>query len=206
MKRIFLSVVIFLTTAVSLHAQAASDEVKLTALLNEFLAGASRNDAAVHDRFWADDLIYTRSAGVRINKEELMKGVRSAPAPKAGDPVSVYTAEDVRIQLYGNAAVVAFKLVATTTKSDGTKTVSNYLNTGTFIKRKNNWQAVAWQSTIVPKPETAAQTSAQPSTSANLVSSPSTSGTRTYLKGSKGGCYYLNPSGKKTYVDHDLCK
>ena len=206
MKRIFLSVVIFLTTAVSLHAQAASDEVKLTALLNEFLAGASRNDAAVHDRFWADDLIYTRSAGVRINKEELMKGVRSAPAPKAGDPVSVYTAEDVRIQLYGNAAVVAFKLVATTTKSDGTKTVSNYLNTGTFIKRKNNWQAVAWQSTIVPKPETAAQTSAQPSTSANLVSSPSTSGTRTYLKGLKGGCYYLNSSGKKTYVDHDLCK
>ncbi len=206
MKRLFLSVVIFLAVVVSLHAQAAPDETKLTALINEFLAGASRNDAAIHDRFWADDLIYTRSAGVRINKEELMKGVRSAPAPKPDDPVSVYSAEDVRIQLYGNAAVVAFKLVATTTKSDGTKTVSNYLNTGTFIKRKDKWQAVAWQSTIVPKPETAAAPPTKTSAPAALASTPSASGTHTYLKGSKGGCYYLNSSGKKTYVDHDLCK
>ena len=206
MKRLFLSVVMFLAVVVSLHAQAAPDETKLTALINEFLAGASRNDAAIHDRFWAEDLIYTRSAGVRINKEELMKGVRSAPAPKPDDPVSVYSAEDVRIQLYGNAAVVAFKLVATTTKSDGTKTVSNYLNTGTFIKRKDKWQAVAWQSTTVPKPETAVTSTAKATNPATLVSAPSAAGTRTYLKGSKGGCYYINSSGKKTYVDHDLCK
>ena len=204
MKRAVLCCVIFLAAALSLYAQAVADEAKLTALLNEFLDGAGRNDAAVHERFWADDLIYTRSAGVRINKEELMKGVRSAPALKPSDPVTVYTSEGVRIQQYIGAAVVAFKLVATTTKSDGTKTISNYLNTGTFIKRKDKWQAVAWQSTIVPKPETAAQTS--PSSPATLVGTPSASGVRTYLKGSKGGCYYLNSSGKKTYVDHDLCK
>ena len=206
MKRSFLSIVIFLVAATSLNAQVKvpEDAAALSGLLIEFLDGAGRNDAAVHDRFWADDLIYTRSAGVRINKEELMKGVRSAPAPKPGDPVTVYTSEDVRIQQYIGAAVVAFKLVATTTKSDGTKTISNYLNTGTFIKRKDKWQAVAWQSTIVPKPETAAQTS--PSSPATLVGTPSASGTRTYLKGSRGGCYYLNSSGKKTYVDHDLCK
>jgi endonuclease G len=28
---------------------------------------------------------------------------------------------------------------------------------------------------------------------------------RTYLKGSRGGCYYINSSGKKTYVDRSLC-
>lgn len=28
---------------------------------------------------------------------------------------------------------------------------------------------------------------------------------RTYLKGSRGGCYYLNSSGKKVYVDKSLC-
>jgi endonuclease YncB( thermonuclease family) len=28
---------------------------------------------------------------------------------------------------------------------------------------------------------------------------------RTYIKGSRGGCYYLNSSGKKVYVDRELC-
>lgn len=184
-------------------------------MLNEFLAGAGKNDAAVHDRFWADDLIYTRSAGVRINKEELMKGVRSAPAPKPDDPVTVYTAEDIRIQQYGDAAVVAFKLVSTTTKSDGTKTVGNNLNTGTFIKRRGKWQVVAWQSTIVPKTEPKVQsTTALPQTSptaAAVVKSSTTNtirsddASRTYIRGPRGGCYYLSSSGRKVYVDHSYC-
>ncbi len=28
---------------------------------------------------------------------------------------------------------------------------------------------------------------------------------RTYIRGSRGGCYYLNPNGRKTYVDQSLC-
>jgi len=132
--------------------QGQTVEAELTRLLNEFLAGAGHNDAAIHDRFWADDLIYTRSAGSRSGKAELMKGVRAAPATKPDDPVTVYSAEDVRILQYGKAAVVAFRLVGITTKADGSKTVSNFLNTGTFVKRRGRWQVVAWQATPVPKP------------------------------------------------------
>ncbi|MBK8302742.1 MAG: nuclear transport factor 2 family protein [Chloracidobacterium sp.] len=154
MKRYLSIFALVLAAAFSLQAQTAPDAAELTRLLNEFLAGAGKNDAAAHDRFWADDLIYTRSAGVRTNKEEIMKGLRTAPVAKPGDPVTVYTAEDIRIQQYGDAAVVAFKLVGNTTKADGTKTVSNNLNTGTFIKRKGKWQVVAWQSTIIPRTET----------------------------------------------------
>jgi hypothetical protein len=135
---------------ISTHAQTAKDGPELTRLLNEFLAGASVNDAAVHDRFWADDLIYTRSAGVRTDKAEMMKNLRNAPPPKPDDPKIVYTAEDIQIHQYGDMAVVAFRLVATTTKVGATE-VSNYLNTGTFLKRAGRWQAVAWQSTAVPK-------------------------------------------------------
>ena len=153
MKRYIPVLVLLLAAAVSIHAQTARDAPELTRLLNDFLAGAGRNDVAVHDRFWADDLIYTRSAGVRTNKPDLMKGVRSAPPAKPGDPVTVYTSEDVQIHQYGNAAVVAFKLVGTTTKSDGSRAVTNHLNTGTFIKRKGKWQAVAWQATTVPLPK-----------------------------------------------------
>lgn len=219
MKRIFPYIFILLAAGSALYAQPAPDAVELTRLLNEFLAGAGRNDAAVHDRFWADDLIYTRSAGTRTNKADLMKGVRSAPAAKPDDPTTVYTAEDVRIQQYGSAAVVAFKLVGNTTRPDGTKSVSNHLNTGTFIKRNGKWQVVAWQATIVPKPvpetKSASQTQAiepKPAplvTTQNAAEAPhpsSTVGARTYLRGPRGGCYYLSSGGKKIYVDHDNCK
>ncbi len=216
MKRYLSIFSLVLAAAFSLNAQTAPDAPELTRLLNEFLAGAGRNDAAVHDRFWANDLIYTRSAGARINKEELMKGVRSAAA-KAGDPVTVYTAEDIKIQQYDNAAVVAFRLVSNTTKADGTKTTGNNLNTGTFIKRNGKWQVVAWQSTVVPKPEPTATTETKAAaTSTALTNGPVTlvsptpaaakgSTTRAYQKGPRGGCYYLNSSGAKVYVDHKFC-
>ena len=151
MRNLLAVLLLIVSAAAAADGQAARDAAELTRLLKGFLAGAGRNDAAVHDRFWADDLIYTRSAGSRIGKAELMRGVRSAPARKESDPVTVYTAEDVQIRQYGDAAVVAFKLVGTTTKPDGSRALSEHLNTGTFIKRRGEWRAVAWQATAVPK-------------------------------------------------------
>lgn len=149
-SRLLLLMIMTSSLAVSSYTQTSRDAVDLLNLLNEFLAGASRNDAAVHDRFWADDLIYTRSAGVRTNKAELMKNLRSTPAPKPADPKTVYSAEDIQIHQYGDAAVVAFRLVATTTKGTSTE-ISNYLNTGMFVRRNREWRAVAWQSTVMAK-------------------------------------------------------
>jgi ketosteroid isomerase-like protein len=130
----------------------APDAAALTALLSEFLAGASRGDAAVHDRFWADDLVYTRSAGRRIGKAEVLRDARARPSPRPNDPSTVYSSEDVRIQQFGDTAVVAFRLVGTT-GTGATARVTRYLNTGTFRRRDGRWQAVAWQSTRVPRPE-----------------------------------------------------
>lgn len=130
----------------------ARDAAALTQLLKEFLEGASRNDQAVHERFWAPDLIYTRSAGVRIGKADLMRDLRAAPPPKPEDPKTTYTAEDIRIQQYDDTAVIAFRLVGTTERSGQTEVI-NYLNTGTFLKRNGAWQAVSWQSTRIPRPE-----------------------------------------------------
>ena len=147
------SVSLLLLLATTVSAQTAPDAAELTKLLNDFLAGASRNDVAVHERFWADDLIYTRSAGRRVNKAEVMHDVRSTPAPKPTDPKTIYTAEDIRIQQYGDTAVVAFRLVATTEKN-----VANLLNSGTFVKRNGKWQVVNWQSTRMPRTEAESKT------------------------------------------------
>jgi uncharacterized protein (TIGR02246 family) len=152
MKHLLTLVILLLTFAAGGHAQTASDAAELTKLLNEFLAGASHNDAATHDRFWAEDVIYTGSGGRRRGKADIMRDVRSAPAPKPGDPITTYTAADVRIQQYGNTAIVAFRLVATTVK-DAKSEVMNYLNSGTFVKRDGKWQVVNWQSTRMPPAE-----------------------------------------------------
>ena len=136
-----------------LAAQSAPDAAELTRLLHEFLAGAGRNDVATHDRFWADELVYTSALGRRKGKADIMRELREAPStPKTDEGTTVYTAEEIRIQQYGDSAIVAFRLVATTDKA-GTKTIANYLNTGTFLKRNGKWQVVAWQATAMPAAE-----------------------------------------------------
>ena len=129
------------------HAEAPA-AAEITQLLKEFLDGASKNDIAAHERFWADDLIYTRSAGVRMGKAEILENAHSGPTAPAEDPTT-YTAEDIRIQQYGDAAVLAFRLVGVTGSGEQAETV-HYLNTGTLIKRAGEWRVVAWQSTRVP--------------------------------------------------------
>lgn len=149
MKQRFLPFLMMLAVS-SLHAQTAPDAPELTKLLQEFLSGAGRNDVALHERFWADDLIYTSAKGRRKGKADILSELKAEPPAKPGDETTVYTAEDIRIQQYGETAIVAFRLVATTEK-DGTKEVANYLNTGTFLKRSGKWQAVGWQATALPK-------------------------------------------------------
>jgi ketosteroid isomerase-like protein len=150
MKRILLSAILLLSIADGLRAEPAPDAADLTKLLKDFLAGASRDDAAMHERFWADDLIYTGSTGRRKGKADILRELREEAPPKPGDETSVYTAEDIRIQQYGDTAIVAFRLVATMEKA-GVKEIKNFLNSGTFLKRNGKWQAVCWQATAVPK-------------------------------------------------------
>ena len=132
-------------------AWAGSDEEQLTTLLDEFLAGASVNDIATHERFWAEDLVYTSSRGLRFGKTDILEGMRAEPDSEAANPDVTYSAEDIRVRLYGEAAVVAFRLVGA--PSDESEKVMQYFNTGTFVKREGRWQAVAWQATMIPGPD-----------------------------------------------------
>jgi hypothetical protein len=129
-------------------ASESNDVEDLTIMLNEFLANAGV--AEVHERFWADDLVYTSSRGTRTTKAEIMASFSASENDESevDDAASpVYTAEDVQIQVYGDTAVVAFKLVATPPDNS---VVLTYFNTGTFLKRNGKWQVVAWQATVIP--------------------------------------------------------
>jgi ketosteroid isomerase-like protein len=154
MKRLIASSLLAALVGAPVLAQTAPDAAGLTRLLKEFLAGASRNDPSAHERFWADDLIYTRSAGRRVGKAEILGDLRKATPPPPGSPTTTFAAEDIRVQQYGDTAIVAFRLVGTTDDKGKTE-VTNYLNTGTFLRRGGRWQVVAWQATRVPSEEEA---------------------------------------------------
>ncbi len=143
-RLILLSLVLTLVLPCFAQKKASTTD-QLTALLREFLAGAA-TDPAVHERFWADDLIYTGSSGRRVGKADILKDVKAAPAPKPDDPKVTFDAEEIRIQQYGETGIVAFRLVQRMEK-DGKVDVNRYLNTGTFVRRNGKWQAVAWQAT-----------------------------------------------------------
>ena len=88
MKRILTVTIVLLVLALapSLEAQTPTQTTaELTSLLNEFLAGVSRGDVSVHERFWADDLIYTSAAGRRIGKADILK---EPAAPPSGAPLT----------------------------------------------------------------------------------------------------------------------
>jgi len=140
------------TTAVSAGdarpSEAADTRTQITTLLTNFLTPAVNNSPAGHDRFWADDLVYTSSKGEVMRKPDIMKSFADAPKPAPGakpQPEPTYTAEDILVRPYGDAAALTFRLVVHEAKGK----VSYYRNSGMFVKRAGKWQAVTWQATKV---------------------------------------------------------
>lgn len=140
---------LLLLSALIQPAFAGDATEELTAMLHTFMAGASINDAAAHDRFWADDLIYTSSSGDRFGKSDIMQSMDEPESSENEESSTVYSAEAIQVQQYGDMAVVAFRLVGT--ESDASSTRTEYLNTGTFLKRNDVWEVVAWQATRIPE-------------------------------------------------------
>src|SRR5438045_2751493 len=131
-----------------LWAQANSTEQQVTKMLRDFLAAVPRGDRQVFDNFFADDVIYTRSAGVTVSKAEIMKNI---DVRAVNEPSATYEAEDITVHPYGESmTIVNFRLVMHSQK-DGKQETVKFRNTGTFLKRHGRWQVVAWQSTRVPE-------------------------------------------------------
>lgn len=143
MKTHFQSIVLILSAFLLTPSFAiADDKAQLSALLEDFLDGATRNDPAEHDRFWAEELVYTSSNGTRFGKAELIQSVSSRGELTPQQITMRYSSEDVQIMQYGDVAIVTFTLVG----QSETETL-RFLNSGTFIREKGKWQAVNWQAT-----------------------------------------------------------
>lgn len=137
------------------HSGDELTRTEITALLTSFLAPEQNSTRAAHERFWADDLVYTSSAGKVTHKAEILKSFDVEPAADTSqteEPAPVYSAEDVVVRSYGEMgemAALTFRLVARA--ADGSE--QHYRNSGTFLRRDGQWQAVTWQATKVPQAE-----------------------------------------------------
>src|SRR5580704_13050920 len=120
---------------------------EVTALLDEFMAAAGSGDRAIFEKFFADDVIYTRASGVFITKASIMASL-GKPTP-ASEGKSTYSAEDITVHEYGDTVIVAFRLEGRTEHGEGKVETAHYRNTGTFLRRNGRWQAVAWQATKI---------------------------------------------------------
>ena len=143
-----------LLTAVAAHGGVANSpnvehtRAEIAAMLATFLTPAVNNTAAGHERFWAEDLVYTSSTGKVMSKADILKSFaeepKSEPA-KQTKPGPVFTAEDVLVRPHGDMAALTFRLV----EHDPDGKISYFRNSGTFLLRHGKWQAITWQATRV---------------------------------------------------------
>src|SRR5215467_2729430 len=91
-------------------AAKASDPVsqQLIERVHNFLANVPKNDPKVFEDFFADDVIYTRSAGVTVTKPDIIKNI---DVRQANDPQATFDGDDFTVHSYGDVAVVNFRLI-----------------------------------------------------------------------------------------------
>ncbi|TLY48797.1 MAG: nuclear transport factor 2 family protein [Gammaproteobacteria bacterium] len=129
---------------------AARTRSDIATMLTTFLTPAVNNTAAGHERFWADDLVYTSSVCKVMNKRDILKAFAEEPKAEAGNTAKsgpVFTAEDILVRPYGDMAALTFRLV----EHDQDGKISYFRNSGTFLLRNGKWQAITWQATRVAK-------------------------------------------------------
>jgi ketosteroid isomerase-like protein len=141
--------VTFSTAAARPESPQASDNAapqqELIGVVKDFLKNVPENKRTTFDRFFADDVIYTRGTGQVVTKKEILADTGNPGIPRAN---ATFSGEDFEVHQYGDVAVVNFRLVMHATDNDKPFTRS-FRNTGTFMKRNGQWQAVAWQATPI---------------------------------------------------------
>lgn len=142
MRRALLVSILFVTVLAAFGAPAPAAADHITFLLREFLSNP--DDPEVHDRFWADDVVYTGFTGLVKTKAELAAMRAEVKRSRPADYQEKLAADEITVRFYGEAALVNFRL----TVSAGWNTLE-FRNSAVFIRRKGRWQVVNWQATRV---------------------------------------------------------
>jgi len=126
-----------------------TDEQALIQLENDWGAAAKSKDKAWFERTFAEEYTAIGSSGKMRNKTEDI-----AETMSSSDTLTTDEASDMKVRVYGDAAVVTGRLHQAGKGKDGSFD-RNYYWTDTFVRRDGRWQVVATQSTLVTPVTTA---------------------------------------------------
>jgi uncharacterized protein (TIGR02246 family) len=152
MKRIAIavSVVVLVFSVASIaqtpaQTQIASVEQELIKLENEANDAWVKHDVQAYARLLADDYISTDWDGVVANTAQDLESLKSDK-----NTTTSLVAEDFKVRVYGDAAVVTFRMISKSKVEGKEKTVQRRF-TDTWIKRDGRWQCVAVHSSNMPQ-------------------------------------------------------
>lgn len=119
-------------------------EQDLIQLERDWCTSSVKRDSAILGRILADDYTGVGSRGAKETKAEALASLKDMTSS-----VDVCVDTDLKVRVYGDAAVVT----GLATRSGTNKGVAfkdrQYLWTDTFVRRDGRWQCVASQSTVI---------------------------------------------------------
>ena len=129
----------FAQTAVKTPDQSNGVEQAVLKLTQEWLAAEERHDRAALDGIIADDFLGTGPGGNTVSKRDVipLEGTQSGGLSVTG--------QDIKVRVFGNAAVVSGRGVAKTPEKGELRF------TVVFVKREDRWQMVAGHLSRVPQ-------------------------------------------------------
>ncbi len=136
-------------------AQNSNVEQEIIRLERERLEAYARAAREAFDRIVADDFTMTHSDGSIFDKAQERGVLRPSTAAR---PLPTLTTEDIRVRVYGDAAVITGRLVE---QGERVGRVSLRF-TNTYIRRQGRWQIVAGQLTRLPQERTATTVTVNP--------------------------------------------
>jgi ketosteroid isomerase-like protein len=148
MKRIAFAVglvVLVLGVAILAKTQTGSVEQEIMKLVNGWNKSVIKLDVSFMEQILADDYTWTDPAGKIHSKAEEIASMKSEEGL-----VTSAIDDEVKIRVYGDAAVVTGRTIAKW-KAEGKEGTNQIRWTDTWIKRDGRWQCVADHVSNVPQ-------------------------------------------------------
>ncbi|GAC1687251.1 MAG: hypothetical protein NVS9B3_05770 [Gemmatimonadaceae bacterium] len=150
---------------------ASHAEQEVRQIDGEFNAAMGGNDTAALDRIFADDCVFINERGAIFGKLHRVDVTRSGKVVYQS-----YQSDDVKVRLYGDAAVVTERGA---TKGSDPHHTGQFQYTRVYVKRGGRWQLVAAHKTrIAPPPPPAVVTAPDPRSIAPMTRADSGSATQ----------------------------
>lgn len=131
-------------------APASKDEQELRRLEDEWLGSYLRGDKTTFDRIVADDFTGTdESATIRNKMQE-----RELIQPPPPSIKTSLTNDDLRVRIFGDAAIVTGRIVAKIQPSGQSDIAFQSRFTDTFLRRQGHWQVASRHYSRLPPERT----------------------------------------------------